>query len=104
MTRIEKLARLFARYKIYSKNCYIDYSPARIFQKMFPEDHYSRDMEEFFSYQDCEPAQRGADLPWWGKKFFTEQAGFRVLIVGQDSLTKDAGSVVFLPTSCQSLI
>lgn len=93
--KIKELAQLFAKYKIYPRSCYNNRSPVRVFQKMFPENHYSRDLEEFLFYQDYKSMQRGADLPWWGQKFFTKQIGFRILIVGQDSLTKDAGSIVF---------
>ncbi len=91
---IEELTQLFAKYRIYPHSCYSEHSPVGLFQKMFPDDHYSRDLETFLASQNYAPEQRGADLPWWGRKFFTEQSGFRVLIVGQDSLAKEAGSIV----------
>jgi len=94
MKKISELAKFFAKYETYPKICYNDCSPVRVFQRMFPENYYSKDLETFLSYQNYKPTQRGADLPWWGRKFFTEQVGFRILIVGQDSLTKDAGSIV----------
>lgn len=103
MGKIIKLAQLFAKYKIYPKSCYNDHSPVIVFQKMFPENHYSRDTKTFLSYQNYEPVQRGADLPWWGRKFFTRQTGFRILIVSQDSLAKDAGSIVLF-THLMSII
>jgi len=34
-------------------------------------------------------------MPWWGSRFFSKEEGFRVFIISQDSLSKDAGSVVF---------
>jgi len=94
MKKISELAQFFAKYKIYPKSCYNGCSPVKVFQRMFPEDHYSKDLEMFLSYQNYKFTQRGADLPWWGRKFFTKQVGFRILIVGQDSLAKDAGSIV----------
>jgi len=92
--KIEELAKLFSKFSIYSNRCYKDETPVKIFQKMFPDDHYSRDLRTLLDSQNYMPERRGADLPWWGRKFFTEQSGFRVLIVGQDSLAKEAGSVV----------
>jgi len=94
MEKIEELAKLFAKYKIYPKSCYDKYSPVKVFQRMFPENHYSKDLGTFLSYQNYKPVQRGADLSWWGKNFFTGETGRRVLIVSQDSNYKDAGSVV----------
>lgn len=91
---IEKLAQIFAKFRIYSRKCYMDYSPVRVFQKIFPNDHYSRSLEAFLHFQNYMPERRGADLPWWGKKFFTKQVGFRILIVSQDSLAEEAGSIV----------
>lgn len=95
MKKINELAQLFAKYKIYPKSCYNDCSPARVFQRMFPENHYSKDLETFLSCQNYKSTQRGADLPWWSKSFFTEELDSRVLIISQDSLSKDAKSIVF---------
>ena len=92
--RIKKLAQLFAKYKVYPKSCYGYYSPVRAFQRIFPENHYSKELETLLSCQDYDPVQRGADLPWWGKKLFSRKPDFRTLIVGQDSGYKDAGSVI----------
>lgn len=94
MKKINELAKFFVKYRTYPKICYNNYSPVKVFQRMFPRNYYSKDLETFLSYQNYKPTQRGADLPWWGRKFFTKQIDPRVLIVGQDSLTKDAGSIV----------
>jgi len=64
MKKISELAQLFAKYKIYPQSCYNDCSPVRIFQGMFLENHYSKDLETFLYYQNYKPTQRGADLPW----------------------------------------
>jgi hypothetical protein len=92
--KIEGLARLFSNYKIYPQSCYKESSPVDVLNRMFPDDHYSRDLKVFLPLQEYAPEQRGADLPWWGKKFFTQEKGFRTLIVAQDSLAKDARSIV----------
>ena len=94
MKKINELAQLFAKYKIYPRNCYNERSPAKVFQRMFSENHYSKDLETFLSCQNYKPTQRGADLSWWGKSFFLRNPGFRTLIIGQDSTYKDAGSIV----------
>ena len=96
MEKIRELAQLFAEYRIYPKVCYNDCSVRGVFQRKFPKNHYNKDLKIFLSYQDYKPVQRGADLPWWGKKFFTDESGIRILIVGQDSLMKDAGSIILL--------
>ncbi len=67
MTKIEKLAQLFAKYKIYPERCYHENTPVRVFQRVFPNNHYSKDLETFLSYQNYEPTKRGADLPFWAE-------------------------------------
>lgn len=94
MKKIKELAQLFVKFRIYSNRYCNDGSAVRIFQKMFTYDHYSRDLETFLTFQNYIPERRGVDLPWCGKKFFTKQTDFRTLIVSQDSLAKEAGSIV----------
>ena len=93
--KINELAHLFIQYQIYSKDCYDSYSPVSVFQKEFPQNYYAKDLEIFISQQNYESIQRGADLPWWGKKYFTKEINYRVMVISQDSLAKDAGSIVF---------
>lgn len=93
--KMKKIAELFAKYEVYPKSCYGSNSPVRVFQELYPDNHYSKELEAFLSYQDYLPTQRGADLPWWGKDYFSDKKGFRVMVIGQDSLANDAGSVVF---------
>lgn len=93
--KIRQLAKLFAEYKTYPHERYQDNSPAVVFQKMFPDNHYSKDLDIFFQFQDYSTNQIGADLPWWGKKYFANCPGSRTLIVSQDSLANDVGSIVF---------
>jgi len=94
MDKISELAQLFAKYKTYPLKCYGAETPVRIFQRIFPENYYSTDLEKFLSYQDYEPAQKGADLPWWSKNFFGDEQGKKIMIVGQDTDVENAGSIV----------
>ena len=92
---MKKIAELFAQYKVCPKSCYGNNSPVRVFQKFYPDNYYNKELEVFLSYQDYLPTQRGADLPWWGKDYFGDKDGFRVMIIGQDSKAEDAGHIVF---------
>ena len=93
--KMKKITELFTEYKIYPGSCYGSNSPVRVFRKFYPDNHYGKELEVFLSCQDYLPTQRGADLPWWGKDYFSDKKGFRVMVIGQDSLTKDVGSIVF---------
>jgi len=95
MSRIKELATVFNHYKTYPRRCYDKIRFVKVFQERYPQDHYSKEVEILLSMQGYEPAQRGADLPWWGKEYFSNKKGFRVMVICQDSLTEDAGSVVF---------
>jgi len=92
--KIEKLAKIFVKYRIYPPKCYKVTTPVNIFLKDFPDNYYSKDLKKFISFQDYDPEKRGADLPWWGKHYFDERKEFRVMMVSQDSLSTDAGSIV----------
>jgi len=94
MENINELAQLFVEYNIYPQSCYKPNSTAIIFQNKFPDNHYSKHLKVFLSHQECKSTQRGADLPWWGKKFFTEERGSKkVMVISQDTAVKDAGSI-----------
>lgn len=92
---MKQLTQLYADYKIYPLEYYKYDSPVRVFQSLYPNDHFSQDIEGFLQGHDYQKERRGADLPWWGKKYFSDEEGKRTLIISQDSLAKDAGSVVF---------
>jgi hypothetical protein len=64
MTKLVDLAKVFANYKIFPCNCFGDGTPVRVFQQMYPNDHYSKEVELFFLQQDYESVRRGADLPY----------------------------------------
>lgn len=93
--RINDLADLFANYSIYPKACFSEGTPVSLFRLMYPDNHYCYDLGTFLEHQAYEPKKRGADLPWWGSHYFGEDKKLRVMIISQDSLSKDAGSIVF---------
>lgn len=62
---------------------------------LYPTNYYTRELGEFLKYHSYQPLQRGADLPWWGCNYFSNMSGARTMIISQDSLANDAGSVVF---------
>lgn len=95
MNQISALSKIFARYKTYPIGKYILQSPVRHFQHLYPKNYFSSQIEIFLREHIYKPAQRGADLPWWGSKYFTDESGRRVMVISQDSLAEDAGSIVF---------
>jgi len=92
---IIKLAKIFQEYKIYPNRKYKNNTPVHWFLQDFKEDSYTKDLKEFLKYQDYNTNRRGADLPWWGEKYFSSEKGIRVMIISQDSLAEDAKSIVF---------
>ena len=95
MNRITALSKIFARYKTYPIDKYIFQSPVRCFQHLYPKNYFSSQIEIFLREHIYKPSQRGVDLPWWGSKYFTDESGCRVMVISQDSLAEDAGSIVF---------
>lgn len=95
MGKVSGLSKLYAEHKLYPVISYSLDSPVRVFQRLFPEDHYTKDIDEFFKLHNYNPVQRGSDLPWWGESYFSNQSGTRCMIISQDSLAENAGSVVF---------
>ncbi|MDD4333419.1 MAG: hypothetical protein PHT51_04890 [Patescibacteria group bacterium] len=90
----KELFKLFSYYKIYPKECYKEHSPVKVFQKLYPDNYFSKDLDELLKFHNYKQTKRGADLPWWGENYFKNVEGFRILIVSQDSLVPDAGSIV----------
>jgi len=95
MSQLVELANLFNSYNIYPRRTITSRSAFRIYQHDFPENYYSLQMEQLIQSQAHESTQRGADLPWWGRHYFDETVGRRTLVIAQDSLSPDAGSIVF---------
>ena len=92
---ILKLSELFKEYNIYPLKSYSENTPIRVFQELFPDHYYSKDIEKFLSLHKYKSLKRGSDLPWWGSDFFQGSEKNKVMIISQDSLSKDAGSIVF---------
>lgn len=86
---------IFKAYKTFPLGYYNSGTPLRRFQELYPTNHYSLQVEAFMQHHNYSPVQRGSDIPWWGEYFFNDSKGFRVMIISQDSLAKDAGSIVF---------
>lgn len=91
---IDVLSRIFADYKVFSEEAFGENSPLRVFQKLNPDNYYSNEVEELIKLQKYKQITRGADLPWWDKEFFKSDKRNKIMIVSQDSLSKDAGSIV----------
>ncbi|MEH7482975.1 hypothetical protein V7157_18320 [Neobacillus drentensis] len=94
MSDILKLADLFSEYKIYPKEKFSSGSPVIEFQKLYPKNYYSQDIDFLIERQDHSPIRRGADVPWWGQQIFQNTSDPKVMLIAQDSNALDAGSVV----------
>lgn len=95
---IIKLAKIFQEYKIYPNGKYKNNTPVYWFLEDFKDDHYLKDILEFLKYQNYITHRRGADLPWWGEKYFCSEKGIRVMIISQDSLADGAAKLAELVT------
>lgn len=93
--KIGQLAEIYRNYNIYPQECYTPDTAVQIIQREYPSDYYSQDIKYFLEIQPYKKEQRGADLPYWGKKYFTDEPGRRIMVISQDSLAEDAGSTVF---------
>jgi hypothetical protein len=92
---IDVISRVFADYKVFPEEAFKEKSPLRVFQKLYPDNYYSNEVEALIKLQKYKQITRGADLPWWGKEFFQCNEKNKVMIISQDSLSEDAGSIVF---------
>ena len=95
MEKIGKLAQLFAKYSIYPKEKFAINTAAGWFLEN-SNNYYADDLRnDFLPKQNYSSEKRGADLPFWGKEYFSNGKGKRIFIIAQDSKTPDAGSIVF---------
>lgn len=92
--KIYKLSELFKGYCIYPSGNYTG-SFLEHFLITHPDNHFSKDITTFLSIHNYQQDRIGADLPWWGEKYFSEDTGKRVFVISQDSNSNDAGSVTF---------
>lgn len=95
MQGIEILSEAFSKYYLFPSSCYIGGRPLRVFQELYPQNYYLVQVDQFLFNHQYPPKQRGSDMPWWGSKYFSDEKGYRVFIISQDSLASDAGSIVF---------
>lgn len=95
MSVISDLSKLYAEYKIYPSSTFNKGTPMQVFQELYPADYYAREITVFLQEQDYKPVHRGADLPWWGEEFFRDNGSKKAMLVSQDSLSADSGSVAF---------
>lgn len=95
MEKINQLAQLFSKYKIYPKEKFTINTVVGWFLEN-SDNHYAQDLRnDFLPKQNYQSEKRGADLPFWGKEYFSDKNGKRIFIITQDSQTPDAGSIVF---------
>jgi len=95
MEKISKLAQIFAQYKIYPREKFTIDPEAGWFLEN-SDNYYAEGLKsDFLPKQNYQSEKRGADLPFWGKEYFSNKGGKRVFMVAQDSKTPDAGSIVF---------
>lgn len=95
MGKINELAQLFAKYRIYPKEKFTINTAVGWFLEN-SDNYYARDLRnDFLPKQDYQSEKRGADLPFWGEEYFSNRKGKRIFIVTQDSQTPNAGSIVF---------
>lgn len=93
---IAKLGDLYNGYGIYPSECFGESSAVGRIRERFPEDPYLKDLDIFLIRQNRPRNKRGADLPWWDFDYFRpESKKKRIMIFSQDSLSEDAGSIVF---------
>lgn len=95
MNVISDLSKMYSEYKIYPACTFYKGTPMKVFQEMYPSNYYSREINIFLQEHDYMPIRRGADLPWWGKNFFENNGNKKALLISQDSLSADSGSVAF---------
>ena len=104
MNIICELSSIYSEYKIFPLNTFHQNTPLKVFQAMFPENHYKKDMDVFLIRHDYRAIRRGSDLPWWGENYFKNSSDKKAMIVSQDSLSSDSGSVAFYAHIMQELI
>jgi hypothetical protein len=94
---LDRLTELFCEYQIASKEC-LDHekSPYMLIKKHCGHTKYFQSIEQMKWMLPDKSEQRGADLPFLGEKYFSKsEKGLRTMIIPQDSLSEDAGSIVF---------
>lgn len=94
---LDRLTKLYSEYQIASKESLEnEKSPYMLIKQLCNHAKYFQSMEQLKERLPDKTEQRGADLPFWGEKYFSKNLkGLRTMIIAQDSLSEDAGSIVF---------
>jgi hypothetical protein len=92
---IKKLGELYKEYGIYPQDRYQKDCALQTFLHTHTEHHFSKEASILLDIQPVQSERVGADLPYWGKKYFSDQSGKRYFLISQDSNSLDAGSIVF---------
>ncbi|MEH6908554.1 uracil-DNA glycosylase family protein [Neobacillus drentensis] len=95
LMKITSLGEIFKPYGIYPQDRFHEKTAVRVFQNTHPFHHYAKEAEHFIQTQPVNSDRIGADMPYWGKKYFSKEKGTRYFIISQDSNSLDAGSIVF---------
>ncbi|NSW92571.1 MAG: hypothetical protein HPY74_18270 [Firmicutes bacterium] len=93
--KIKHLAMIYRDYLIYPEECYSENSAVKKIIREYHDDHYSKEISYFLKFHKYKKVRRGADLPFWGRKYFSNEPGQRIMVIAKDSLAEDAGSTVF---------
>lgn len=94
---LDRLTKLYSEYQIASKECLEqEKSPYMLIKELCGHTEYFQSTEQLKERLPDKSEQRGADFPFWGEKYFSKnEKGLRTMIIAQDSLSEDAGSIVF---------
>lgn len=95
LIKIRELGELFRPYGIYPQDRYHEKTAFKVFQKTHPNHHFSREAQYLIHTQQRHSERIGADLPYWGKNYFSNDKKPRYFVISQDSNSLDAGSIVF---------
>lgn len=95
LIKIKQLGEIFRPYGIYPQDRYNEKTAFKVFQNTHPDHHFSREAQYLIGTQQRHSERIGADLPYWGKNYFSNDQNTRYFIISQDSNSLDAGSIVF---------
>jgi hypothetical protein len=95
LIKIKELGELFRPYGIYPQDRFNETTAFKVFQKTHPDHHFAREAQYLIGTQQRHSERIGADLPYWGKNYFSNDHNTRYFVISQDSNSLDAGSIVF---------
>lgn len=98
MRSLEEIIKGYIKYGIYpQQSLKAHYSPYMVLKNLLEHQcpTYFQELTEMIKKQPEESNRIGADLPYWGEKYFSSLPGPRIMIIAQDSKAIDSGSIVF---------